>query len=69
MFAFTPDRGKTQVETEEAVRAEFEEFDTYFMLEDNAGTALLATGAGFGPFVLEWFPASRGGGIRKPPIA
>jgi hypothetical protein len=61
MFAFTPDRGKTLVETEEAVRAEFEDFDTHFMLEDDAGSALLATGAGFGPFTLEWFPASRVG--------
>jgi hypothetical protein len=61
MFAFTPDRGRKPVETEVAVRAAFDAFDTYFMLEDEAGSALLATGNGFGPFALEWFPASRVG--------
>jgi hypothetical protein len=61
MFAFTPDRGKKLVATEEAVRAEFEVFDSHFMLEDDAGSALLATGEGFGPFSLEWFPAPRTG--------
>jgi hypothetical protein len=57
MFAFTPDRGRKPVETEEAVRAEFQTSDVYFMLEDEEGATLLAAGEGFGPYTLEWFPA------------
>ena len=61
MFAFTPDRGRKTVETEEDVRREFAVFEMYFMLEGDDGTSLLATGEGFGPFGLEWFPATRDG--------
>ena len=61
MFAFTPDRGRKTVETEEDVRREFDVFDMYFMLESDDGTSLMATGEGFGPFGLEWFPATRDG--------
>ena len=56
MFASTPDRGRKPVETEEAIRAEFEEFNPYFMLEDEGAATLLAAGEGFGPYTLEWFP-------------
>jgi hypothetical protein len=61
MFAFTPDRGRKPVESEEATRAEFERFEIYFMLEDEVGATLLAAGEGFGPYTLEWFPATRTG--------
>ena len=61
MNAFTPDRGRVQVLAEEGVRDEFEVFDSHFMLEDDGGSALLATGAGFGPYTLEWFPAAKSG--------
>lgn len=61
MFAFTPDRGRKIVETEEDVRREFEIFDVYFMLDGDDGTSLMATGEGFGPYALEWFPAIRDG--------
>ena len=57
MIALTIDRGRKPVETEESVRAEFEKFDVYFMLEDGEGATLLAAGEGFGPYTLEWFPA------------
>lgn len=65
MFAFTPDRGKKPVESEEDVRREFEVFDVYFMLDAEDGTALQAAGEGFGPFALEWFPAKRDGAHLK----
>lgn len=65
MIVFTPDRGRKQVTTEEEARAEFAHFDTHFMLEDDEGSALVATGEGFGPYALEWFPARRGGSHLK----
>ncbi len=61
MIAFTPDRGTKRVESDAEVLAEFGAFDTYFLLEDDAGAALLATGEGFGRLALEWFPAARAG--------
>lgn len=61
MFAFSPDRGRKRIAAEAEIPAAFENFDTYFMIEDDAGSALLATGEGFGPFALEWFPKDRGG--------
>jgi hypothetical protein len=61
MIAFTPDRGRKLVATEEEVRTEFADFDTHFMLEDDEGSALLATGEDFGPYTLEWFSARRSG--------
>ena len=61
MFVVTPDRARKLVEIEEDVRNEFESFDAYFTLEADDGSSLLAAGEGFGPFVIEWFPANRGG--------
>lgn len=49
----------------EEVRTEFADFDTHFMLDDHNGSALLATGEGFGPYTLEWFPARRGSSHLK----
>ena len=48
IIALTIDRGRKPVETEEAVRAEFEEFDAYFMLEDGR-VRLPAAGARVSP--------------------
>jgi hypothetical protein len=61
VIAFSPDRGQKRVETEDEVRAEFDDFSVYFMLEDDEGSRLLATGEGFGPYSLEWFPSERSG--------
>ena len=65
MIAFTPDCGQKRVATEQEVRAEFEDFSAHFMLEDDEGSRLLATGEGFGPYALEWFPAERSGSHLK----
>ena len=61
MIAFTPDRGRKHVATEEEVCTEFADFDPHFLLEDDEGSILLTTGEAFGPYTLEWFPARRGG--------
>jgi hypothetical protein len=61
VIAFTPDRGQKRVVTEDEVQAEFADFSVHFMLEDDEGSRLLATGEGFGPYTLEWFPAERSG--------
>jgi hypothetical protein len=61
MIVFTLERGRKRVETEGEVRSEFEDFSLHFLLESHDGSGLLATGEGFGPFALEWFPAKRTG--------
>ena len=61
MNAFTPDRGRVLVASEERLGAEFEDFDSHFLLEDDGGSTPLATGEGFGPYTLEWFPAAKSG--------
>src|SRR4051812_17373133 len=61
MIALTPDRGRVAVATEKDVLAEFDALDLYFMIEAEDGTALMATGEGFGPYALEWFPAPKTG--------
>ena len=46
---------------EERLGTEFEDFDSHFLLEDDGGSTPLATGEGFGPYTLEWFPAAKSG--------
>jgi hypothetical protein len=65
MIAMTPDRGRRPVEAEKDLAAEFAAFELYFILEAEDGTALMATGEGFGPYALDWFPVPKTGMHQK----
>jgi len=65
MTAFTPDIGMKQVVDEATLAEMFADFDSYFLVDRDDGQSLLATGQGFGPYFLSWFPGKTAGARRK----
>jgi hypothetical protein len=64
MDLFTVGSGKKQNATEEELLAAFADDKARgegLSLEDEDGSALVATGEDFGPYTLEYFPSKRGG--------